>query len=147
VIRVCHKIGLMRIMGVDYGKKRVGLALSDETGMLAMPLETVETGKAFQRIREITAEKGVGKIVVGMPRNMDGSDGPQVEAVRQFIQSLGRQATFEIKTWDERWTTRMVERSLIEANVSRQKRKKVIDQLAARQILQEYLDAHSNRGP
>ena len=133
----------MRILGVDYGKVRVGLALSDETGMLATPLETVEASKVIQRIREIVAEKGVQKIVVGLPRNMNGSYGPQAESVQQFVELLTSQLTLEVETWDERLSTRMVERSLIEANVSRRKRKKVIDQLAARQILQEYLDAHS----
>ncbi len=131
-------------MGIDYGTVRVGIALSDEIGMLATPLETVEASKVIQRIREIVVEKGVQRIVVGLPRNMNGSYGPQAESVLQFIQSLSKHVTVEVKTWDERLTTRLVERSLIEANVSRKKRKKVIDQLAAQQILQGYLDAHSS---
>ncbi len=133
----------MRTLGIDYGSVRVGLALSDEIGMLAMPLETVENARAFERILEVVAEKQVESIVVGMPRNMDGSYGPKAEEVRKFAERLKATVAIEIHFWDERLTTKSVERMLIEADVSRKRRKEVIDKLAAQQILQGYLDAQA----
>jgi putative Holliday junction resolvase len=132
---------MMRILGVDYGTVRVGLALSDELGMLATPLEVVENSKAIPRIREIMSEKNVGTIVVGLPRNMDGSYGPKADEVRQFVEKLGKNVGVECKLWDERLTTKLVERMLIDGDVSRKRRKEVIDKLAAQQILQSYLDS------
>ncbi len=132
----------MRILGIDYGSVRVGVALSDELGMLASPLETVDYAQAIARIKEIISEKNVQKIVLGMPRNMNGSYGPQAEKVRLFAQLLAEKIAIDIQFWDERLSTQEVERMLIQANVSRQQRKKVIDKLAAQRILQNYLDAH-----
>lgn len=131
----------MRILGIDYGSTRVGLALSDEIGMLATPLETVEQAACLARIREVIRTKQVQRIVIGLPRNMDGSEGPATQRVREFIRALTAETGLEVIAWDERLTTRFVERMLIEADVSRKKRKTVIDKLAAQQILQAYLDA------
>ena len=130
-----------RILGIDYGAVRIGLAMSDEIGMLATPLETVASSAALKRIQEIVAQYGIQKIVLGMPRNMDGTYGFKAEEVRKFATLLQTKLSIEICFWDERLTTRGVERMLIEADVSRKKRKEVIDQLAAQQILQSFLDA------
>ena len=132
-----------RVLGIDYGTVRVGLALSDEIGMLATPFETVERAKASGRIRQLIAEKNIRTLVVGMPRNMDGSYGPMAEQVRQFVASLTKGIEVEVKWWDERWSSVGVERMLIEADVSRKRRKEVIDKLVAQQLLQSYLDAQS----
>ncbi|MDD2708692.1 MAG: Holliday junction resolvase RuvX [Verrucomicrobiae bacterium] len=134
----------MRILGIDHGQTRTGLALSDDLGMLATPLETVETPNAAARILEIVKTREVGRLVIGLPRNMDGSEGFQAKIVRQFAEGLRNSAGLEIVFWDERLTSRSVERMLIEADVSRRKRREVVDKLAAQQILQSYLDAQGN---
>lgn len=131
----------MRVLGIDYGTVRVGLALSDELGMLAMPLEVVPAQKAMVRIKEVVAEKQAKLIVLGMPRNMDGSYGFKAEEVKKFSTELSKHISIPIKFWDERLTTQGVEKMLIQAEVSRKRRKEVIDQLAAQQILQGYLDS------
>jgi putative holliday junction resolvase len=131
----------MRILGIDYGTVRVGLALSDESRILATPLETVENGKAFVRISQVVQEKKIETVVLGMPRNMDGSYGPKADEVRKFAETLKEKVGVQVKFWDERLTTQGVERMLIASDVSRKKRKEVIDKLAAQQILQNYLDS------
>ncbi len=133
----------MRILGVDYGSVRVGLALGDESGMLATPLETVARSGALTRICTIVSEMKIQTVVVGMPRNMNGSYGPKAEEVHQFVRSLVKIVPVEVRFWDERLTTQAVERMLVGANVSRKRRKLVVDKLAAQQILQSYLDAQS----
>ena len=134
----------MRALGIDYGSVRTGIAGCDELGMFASPLETVETHKAIQRICELAQQRQVELIVVGMPRNMDGTYGPKCDEVRAFIEKLKIQCNLPIRTWDERLTTQGVERMLIDADVSRKKRKEVIDKLAAQQILQSFLDAQTS---
>ncbi len=131
----------MRVLGVDYGTVRVGLALSDELGMLATPLETVERALAVARICEVMKNRGVTTLVLGMPRNMDGTYGPKAKEVELFAEELKKAGVNQIQFWDERLTTRSAERMLIEADVSRKRRKEVIDKLAAQQILQGYLDS------
>jgi putative Holliday junction resolvase len=133
----------MRSLGIDHGSVRTGLALSDELGMFASPFETVETPKVIDRIVQIVAEKKVHIIVVGMPRNMDGTYGPKCDEVKAFIEKLKTRCSIEIRTFDERLTTRSAERILIEADVSRKKRKELIDKVAAQQILQGFLDSQS----
>lgn len=131
----------MRSLGIDYGSVRTGLAISDELGMIANPLETVESSKVIDRICAVVAEKNVKMIIVGMPRNMDGTYGPKCDETKLFIQKLQEKCQVPIRTWDERLTTKSVERMLIDADVSRKKRKEVIDKLAAQQILQGFLDS------
>jgi len=131
----------MRTLGVDYGTVRVGLALSDEIGMLATPLETVERAKSVGRIWEIVSTRDVETVVLGMPRNMDGSYGPKAKEVEQFAEELRKAGVKDLKFWDERLTTRSVERMLVEADLSRKRRKEVVDKLAAQLILQSYLDS------
>ena len=133
----------MRILGIDHGTKRIGLALSDELGITAQPLPFVDSDKP-QRIGEIVRDRQVTKIVVGMPRNMDGSYGPAATAAREFIETLKPIVAVPIETWDERLTTSQAQRVLVEGNVSRAKRKEKVDSMAAQLLLQSYLDAHGS---
>ncbi|SNS32655.1 putative holliday junction resolvase [Anaerovirgula multivorans] len=134
---------MMRIMGLDVGDKRIGVALSDLMGWTAQGLETIHRTNIksdLQRIEVIIQEHDVKKIVIGLPKNMNGSLGPQSEKVIEFTEKLKRRTNLETVFWDERLTTVAAERTLIEADVSRKKRKTVIDKLAAIHILQGYLD-------
>ena len=140
---------MSRIMGLDVGDKTIGVALSDPLGWTAQGLETIRRigiKKDLKRLEEIIREYDVDKIVVGLPKNMDGSIGPQCQKVLKFNERLGRRFNnIEIIQWDERLTTVSAERTLLEADVSRKKRKEVIDKIAAVHILQGYLDRISNQ--
>lgn len=134
----------MRIMGLDVGDKTIGVAASDALGWTAQGIETIRrTNKKadYRRIGEIIEEKEITKIVVGLPKNMNGSVGPQGEKVLAFVEDLKKRFTVEMILWDERLTTVAAERMLISGDVSRKKRKNVIDMIAATYILQGYLDA------
>ena len=136
---------MLRILALDHGTKRIGVAISDELKMLAHPMEFIlaESMPAFvERLRAILAEKPCELILVGMPRNMDGSFGPAAEKVREFIAKLQPQVTLPIKTWDERLTSTQANRMMIEGNVRRDQRKLKVDAMAAAVLLQSYLDAH-----
>ena len=136
---------MLRILALDHGTKRIGVAISDELKMLAHPLEFIlaESMPAFvERLRAILAEKPCELILVGMPRNMDGSFGPAAEKVREFIAQLQPQVTLPIKTWDERLTSTQANRMMTERNVRRDQRKLKVDAMAAAVLLQSYLDAH-----
>jgi len=136
----------MRIMGLDHGTRRIGVALSDELKMIASPLEFIPAephSAALARIGQIVADKEVELIVIGMPRNMDGSYGPAAEKVREFVASLQTQVSTPIKTWDERLTTVQANKYMIQADVRRRDRKQKVDKTAAAILLQSYLDAHS----
>lgn len=134
----------MRILALDVGSKRIGLAVSDELGFIAQALKTLDT-KGRQRdiesIVRIVNEMDVSEIVVGMPYNMDGSEGPQAQKVLEFADQLSRATTVPVLKWDERMSTVAAERILLEADLSRLKRRKVIDKVAAAIILQGYLDS------
>ncbi len=135
-----------RIMGLDYGSKTIGVAVSDLLGMTAQGVETIninEQVKDFKikRIKELVNEYNIGKIVVGLPKNMDNSIGFRGKATLYFVEVLKKKIkTVEVILQDERLTTIGAERVLLEANVSRKKRKDVIDKMAAVLILQTYLD-------
>jgi len=134
----------MRILALDYGTRRVGVAISDELEMIATPLGYLDAqprGKLLDQIAQLVAERGVGLVVVGMPRNMDGSYGPAAEQVREFVEMLEKRLSVPVKTWDERLTTAQAEKLLLQADVSRKKRKKKVDQIAAAILLQSYLDS------
>ena len=136
---------MLRILGLDHGTKRIGVAISDELKMMAHPMEFIlaESMPAFvERLRAILAEKPCELILVGMPRNMDGSFGPAAEKVREFITKLQPQVTLPIKTWDERLTSTQANRMMTEGNVRRDQRKLKVDAMAAAVLLQSYLDAH-----
>lgn len=136
----------MRTMGLDVGSKTVGVALSDELGWTAQGLETIRINEernvfGFEQIGKIIKEYEVSKIVVGLPKNMNGTIGPRGEASYFFGNELEKLFGLPIVYWDERLTTMAAERVLLEADVSRKKRKKVIDKMAAVMILQGYLDS------
>ena len=134
---------LMRIMGLDIGSRTIGVAVSDELGITAQGLKTIRR-KSFQEdIEELTGiirQFDVKKVVVGLPKNMDGTIGKQAEMIFRWIRSFQEMMAFPVVTWDERLSTVGASKILLEADLSRQKRKGVIDKLAAVLILQGYLD-------
>ncbi len=135
---------MVRIMGLDLGEKRIGVSLSDLMGWTAQGYKTIHRTNIktdLQELNKIILENEVGKIVIGLPKNMNGSLGPQSEKVMKFADRLNKHTKLQIIFWDERLTTVAAERTLIQANVSRTKRKNVIDKIAAIHILQGYLDS------
>jgi putative Holliday junction resolvase len=136
----------VRILGLDIGSKRIGVAISDELGFTAQGLETLNCKSPEEdaaAIFRLTEKYNAEKIVVGIPYNMDGTEGPQAEKVRAIIETIKQRVTVPIREWDERLSTVAAERVLLEADMSRSKRRKVIDKLAAVLILQGYLDRQS----
>ena len=136
----------MRVLGLDVGDVRIGMALSDETATLATGLPTfVRVGprKDVRRITELVRAHEVGEVVVGLPRRLDGSIGPQAEKVLAFVESLRPAVGVEVATWDERLTTVEAERVLREAGAGIKERKASVDRVAAVIILQGYLDAQA----
>jgi putative holliday junction resolvase len=134
----------MRILALDHGTVRIGVAVSDELKMIAQPLEFIlaEPFTDFLvRLKQLIREKEVETILVGMPRNMDGSYGPAAEKVRQFIVVLKEAVGVPIRSWDERLTSTQANRLLIQGNVKRQDRKEKVDKTAAAILLQSYLDS------
>ena len=130
-------------MGLDVGDKTVGVAISDPLFVTAQPYETIKRRKAkfdIDRIVEIVNDKEVSLIVVGLPKNMNNTIGPQAKKVKTFVKELRKHTDLDIEYVDERLTTISATRVLIEQNVSRKKRKDVIDSVAATYILQTYLD-------
>ena len=131
----------MRILGIDIGSKRTGIAISDELGITAQGLNTLESEKdLIGRLKDIIKSEGVNEVVIGLPLNMNGSAGPQAERAIKFCDLLKGEIGIPVKLWDERMTTMEVERIMIEADTSRRKRKKKIDKLAAQVMLQSYLN-------
>ena len=132
-----------RIMGLDVGDKTIGVAVSDIMGLTAQGVTTIKRvgkKKDIEEIKKIISERQVNKIVSGLPKNMNGTIGTQGEKVQKFCELLKQETNLPIEFWDERLSTVAAERSLIEGNVRRENRKKVIDMLAAVIILQGYLD-------
>ena len=132
-----------RLLGLDVGTKTIGLALSDTTLAIASPLETLRRGKFSAdaaALRALIAKHGVGGLVVGLPVNMDGSEGPRAQSVRAFVANLLRIADMPIAFWDERLSTAAVTRTLLDADVSRARRAELVDKMAAAYILQGLLD-------
>lgn len=139
----------MRIMGLDVGTKTIGVAISDEMGWTAQGIETikVDTEKnnmGFDRIKQLVDQYNVTKIVVGLPKNMNGTIGPRGEACQEFADLLKESLEIIVVLWDERLSTMAAEKILISGDVSRKKRKKVIDKMAAMMILQGYLDSNQS---
>lgn len=133
-----------RLMGLDLGTKTIGVATSDLTRSIATPVETIARTKFTadaERLLLIAARENIGLIVLGLPVNMDGSEGPRAQSTRAFARNLGRLTATPILFWDERLSTAAVERMLIAADASRAKREAVVDKLAAAWILQGALDA------
>jgi len=134
-----------RVLGVDYGERRTGLAASDPSGTIAFPRETLECpllDQAAAAVARAAAAEDASLIVVGWPLNMDGSEGPRTARTAAFIDALSARTPVPVARWDERLSTKIAESVLLEANASRAKRRAVVDKLAAQVILQSWLDAH-----
>lgn len=132
-----------RLLGLDVGSKTVGLALSDVSRAIATPLRTLTRGKFTDDARtllRIATEHDVGALVIGLPINMDGSEGPRCQSVRQFAANLLRMADMDIVFWDERLSTAVATRAMLEADMSRKKRAENVDKVAAAYILQGLID-------
>ena len=136
-------------IGLDLGESRIGVSVSDELGIAAMPHTVIESRgweKDITRIGELAKEVGACEIVVGMPRNMDGSYGPSAQRARDFCGRLQDAVNLPVVTWDERLSTVEASKVLIEADLSRRRRREVVDKTAAAIILQGYLDWLGARG-
>jgi putative Holliday junction resolvase len=138
----------MRVMGLDVGTKTVGVAISDAFGWTAQGIETIKIDEAnevfgIERIAELMKLHEVSSFVVGYPKNMNNSIGPRAEASERYAELLSQTFDKPVVLWDERLTTSAAEKMLISADVSRKKRKEVIDKMAAMMILQGYLDSQS----
>ncbi len=134
----------MRVLGLDVGGKTIGVAISDEMGWTAQALEVIQRkalSQDIKRIKEVLNEYHVNEIVIGLPKNMNGTEGEQAKKVREFMGKLQTHVDLPVNTWDERLTTAAAERTLLEGDLSRAKRKKIIDKMAAQVILQGYLDS------
>ncbi len=138
----------MRIMGLDYGSKTVGVAISDELMITAQPLMTIERKsenklrKTLAKIEELIEEYEVSFVVLGYPKNMDNSEGERVTATKEFKEHLERRTGLEVILQDERMSTIESERILMDAGVRREHRKEYVDKMAAAVILQSYMDSH-----
>ena len=133
----------MRMMSLDVGSRTIGIACSDALLMTAQGIETIRRTsleKDFNRLQELIAEYEVHELVVGMPKNMNGTKGERAEKTEEFVEKMKEVIDLPVTYWDERLSTVMAERQLIAADVSRKKRKSVIDKMAAVVILQGYLD-------
>jgi len=132
-----------KLLGLDLGTKTIGVAISDGMRYSATPLETIRRSKFTadaERLRQLVAENAAVGFVIGLPLNMDGSEGPRVQSTRAFARNLGRLIELPIAFWDERLSTSAVTRTLIAADVRREKRAEVVDKLAASYILQGALE-------
>ena len=140
-----------RYLGLDIGSKTIGLALSDVSGMLASPMETIRRGKFTEdvrRLKEIIAGEDVGALILGLPISMDGTEGPRCQSVRDFGRNLLQNIDIAVAFWDERLSTAAVQRVLIkEADMTRKRRAEVVDKMAAAYILQGALDAIKGMPP
>jgi putative Holliday junction resolvase len=139
----------MRLLGLDLGEKTIGLALSDTTLTVATPMETLKRGKFSTdaaRLERVIADQGVGGLVVGLPLNMDGSEGPSAQSARAFARNFAARSALPIVLCDERLSTAAVTRTLLEADASRERRAALVDKMAAAYILQGALDRMRHLG-
>ncbi|MFH1753358.1 MAG: Holliday junction resolvase RuvX [Candidatus Omnitrophota bacterium] len=134
----------MRTLALDVGSKRIGLAISDALGITAQGLETIERGDEHA-LENIIKERDVSEIVIGLPLNMDGTKGERAQDAILFAESLKNKFSMPVKMWDERLSTLHAEREMIRGDLSRKKRKRLNDMLAAQLILQNYMDAKKSR--
>ena len=138
----------MRILALDVGERRIGVAVSDEGGRVATPVDTVHRGERLaddlRTIAEIAQSRQVSQIVVGLPTSLSGQPGPAAQRMAEFASALREAVSVPVVLWDERFTTALAEKTLIAANVKRRQRRSHIDQMAAILILQSYLDARAH---
>ena len=143
-----HLVRGRPLLGLDLGEKTIGLALSDTTLLIATPLSTIKRSKFTRDAENLAAlieEHEVGGLIIGLPINMDGSEGPKCQSVRQFAANLLGRMDAELAFWDERLSTVAVTRTMIEADISRAKQKQAVDKMAAAYILQGALDYLGNQ--
>ena len=139
-----------RLLGLDVGEKTIGLAVSDPGLAVASPLLTLRRGKFTadaERLARLVADRRIGGLVVGLPVNMDGSEGPRCQSVRQFAANLLARLDLPLAFWDERLSTAAVTRAMLDADLSRRRRGEIVDQLAAAYILQGLLDRLAGPAP
>lgn len=132
-----------RLMGLDVGEKTIGIAVSDTTFTIASPVETLRRGKFAadaERLKRLVVERNTGGFVLGLPINMDGSEGPRCQSVRAFANNLLAKLDLPLAFWDERLSTAAVTRTMLDADLSRARRAELVDKLAAAYILQGFLD-------
>ena len=137
----------LRLLGLDLGEKTIGLALSDRLLTVATPYETLKRGKFTadaEKIAAIAAREGAGGLIIGLPLNMDGSEGPSAQSARAFARNFAARSELPVVLWDERLSTAAVERDMIAADVSRERRAAAVDKIAAAYILQGALEALRN---
>ena len=135
-----------RLLGLDVGGRRIGVAISDELGIMASPVRYVERGRDDRAdFRELVSRFGPVALVVGLPAGMSGREGPQAKDVRDYADALGADLQLPVRYWDERLTTTMAERTLIAGGRRREQRREEIDALAAAMMLQSYLDNEARR--
>jgi len=141
----------VRILGLDYGSKTVGAAVSDPEGLVALGLETIirkeenKLRRTLARIEELIEEYEVEEIVLGLPKNMNATEGIRVELTMEFREKLERRTGLPVVMWDERLTTVVAQKTMIEAGIRRENRKEYVDKIAAALILQGYLDSRSRK--
>lgn len=134
----------MRILCLDIGERRIGVAVSDELGVVARGVGFIErNGRERERVRQLIEEHGAGAVVYGLPLRLDGSLSSQTERTLAFVEILKKEIAVPFEPWDERLSTKEAEAILIDADVSRGKRKRLVDKLAAQIILQDYLNNRS----
>ena len=142
--RILHKGDIMRLMCLDVGTKRIGIAVSDLLMITAQGVETLyrtSVEKDLKRYKELIEQYGVDKIIIGLPKNMNGTIGPMAQAVTDYAESIKKPLGLPIEFYDERLSTKLATDTLISGNVSRQKRKNYVDMVAASYILQSYMDS------
>lgn len=137
---------MTRVLAVDPGTIRVGLAVSDPLGITAQPLEVVPASAAVERIRVLAEELDVGLVVVGLPVTEKGEEGPAALAAREMAARIAEATGLEVTTLDERYTSRMAESLMVEAGVRRRRRRQGVDKVAAAVLLRAYLDRHARPG-
>jgi putative Holliday junction resolvase len=135
----------MRLLGLDYGRKRIGLALTDPLGLTAQPMGFIEqSNRSLCEIAQKVSEYQVTEVIVGYPNSLNGTPGPMALEVERFAKALGERISCDIRFWDERFTSAEVENVLISADVTRKKRKESRDAMAAALLLQGYLESKRN---
>ena len=138
----------MRILALDVGQKRIGIAISDQSGSIALPLKTLVRGDCLDddlcQLAAIARDRQAQRIVVGLPTSLSGQPGPAAQQMAEFAEALDQVASAEVVLWDERLTTVIAEKTMIAAEAKRRQRRQHIDKVAATLILQNYLDAHSD---
>ena len=138
----------MRVLGLDLGQKRIGVAVSDEDASIAFPDGAIESRgpkKDVAAVAELCSEREIGRVVIGLPRHLDGREGPEAEAARAFADALAARTGLTVETLDERWTTIEAERMLHAQGRKKKKQRAVVDSVAASIILRTYLDLLRNR--